>query len=205
PSPASGPGRAAGGGAASPAPRRWVVAAIAVILAIAVAYPAAALLFQGMAGAGIYRPLGAGLSGVYQWIIVLWVASAMAVYAAVWRVAVPDAVAGMAAVAFGLALGLLTLYIRYQVQNVIAVANPVEHMFAFAASGASSLAQEPQIITGAFALELARGLIRALAMHSFVFSTSARPTLLLEWFAIAGAIVLWRRGERRLPLQVAVL
>src|SRR5262249_27559109 len=66
--------------------RRWVVAAIAVILEIAVAYPAAALLFQGMAGAGIYRPLGAGLSGVYQWIIVLWVAGAMAVYAWMWRV-----------------------------------------------------------------------------------------------------------------------
>src|SRR5262249_39674780 len=30
-------------------------------------------------------------------------------------------------------------------------------------------------------------------------------TLLIEWFAIVGAIVLWRRGERRLPLQVGVL
>jgi len=38
-----------------------------------------------------------------------------------------------------------------------------------------------------------------------VFSTSARPTLLLEWFAIVGAVVLWRRGERRLPMQVALL
>jgi hypothetical protein len=187
------------------AARRWFVAAIAVVLAMAAAYPAAALMFQGMAGAGVYRPLGGGLSGVYQWLIVLWIAGAMAVYAAMWRVAAPDAVAGMAAVVFGVALGLLTLDVRYQVQNAIAVANPIEHMFAFAASGASSLVQEPQMLTGAFALALAKGVVHALAMHSFVFSTSARPTLLLEWFAIAGAIVLWRRGERLLPLQVAVL
>src|SRR4029077_8837174 len=40
---------------------------------------------------------------------------------------------------------------------------------------------------------------------SFVFSTSARPTLLLEWFAIMGAVVLWRRAGRHLPLQVVLL
>src|SRR5262249_29554128 len=99
--------------------RRWLVPAIAVFLAIAAAYPAAALILQGMARAGVYRPLGGGLSGVYQWLIVLWVAGAIAIYAAVWRVAVPDAVAGVAAVALGIALGILTLDIRYQVQNAI--------------------------------------------------------------------------------------
>jgi hypothetical protein len=100
---------------------------------------------------------------------------------------------------------LLSLDIRYHPQNVLAVANPIEHMFAFAASGASTLVQEPQMLTGAFAVALVKGLLQSLAMHSFVFSTSARPTLLLEWFAIVGAVVLWRRGERRLPMQVAVL
>ena len=42
-------------------------------------------------------------------------------------------------------------------------------------------------------------------MHTFVLSTSARPTLLIEWFAIAGAVVLWRRGKHRRPLQVGLL
>jgi hypothetical protein len=185
--------------------RRWAFAALATALAIAVAYPAGALLWQGMAGVTAYRPLGGGLSGVYQWAIALWVVGAIAAYAAVWRVAVPDAVAAMAALVFGLSLGLLSLDIRYHPQNVIAVANPVEHMFAFAASGASVLVHEPQMLTGAFAVALAKGVAQALAMHSFVFSTSARPTLLLEWFAIGGAIVLWRRGERRLPMQAALL
>src|ERR1700719_1354960 len=78
-------------------------------------------------------------------------------------------------------------------------------MFVYAASGASAFAHEPQLVSGALFSILASGFAKALAMHSFVLGTSARPTVLLEWFAIAGAIVLWRRGERRLPLQVGLL
>ena len=61
------------------------------------------------------------------------------------------------------------------------------------------------MLTGAFAFSLVKGVLQALAMHSFVFSTSARPTLLVDWFAIAGIIVLWRRGERQLPMQAGLL
>ena len=92
-----------------------------------------------------------------------------------------------------------------QLNRQHAAANPVEHLFTYAASGASVLVHEPQMLTGALGLALAKGVAQALAMHSFVFSTSARPTLLLEWFAIGGAIVLWRGGERRLPMQAALL
>jgi hypothetical protein len=195
----------AGDGRQPSAARRWAAAALATALAIAVAWPAAALLRQGMAGAGVYRPLGGGLSGVYQWLIALWVVGGVTAYAVLWRVPAAEALTALAALALGIGLGLLSLDIRYHPQNVIAVANPVEHMFAFAASGGSALVNEPQMLTGAFAVVLAKGIVQALAMHSFVFSTSARPTLLLEWFAIGGAIVLWRRGERRLPLQAALL
>jgi hypothetical protein len=185
--------------------RPWSVAAVAVAMAVALALPAFVLLAQGMAGSTNYRPIGGGLSGVYQWLIALWVAGAMLAYALAYRASATDTVAAMAALVVGIELGLLSLDIRYHVQNVIAVANPVEHMFASAALGASPLVHESQMLTGAFAAALAKGLLQALALHSFVFNTSARPTLLLEWLAIVGAIVLWRRGERRLPLQVAVL
>ena len=187
------------------AARRWTVALVAAVVAIAVAYPAAGLLAQGMVGVTAYRPIGGGLSGTYQWLIALWVAGAMAAYAVLYRVSLPDTIAALAALACGIGLGLLSLDIRYQPQNVIAVANPVEHMFASAALGDSPLVHESQMLTGAFAAALAKGVLQALALHSFVFSTSARPTLLVEWFAIIGAIVLWRRGERRLPLQVGLL
>jgi hypothetical protein len=188
-----------------PSARRWIVAALTVALAIAIAYPAAGLLRQGLAGPTLYRPVGGGLAGIYQWLIVLWIAGIMFIYAVVWRGSLAGTVTALAALVIGIALGLLSLDIRYQAQNVIAVANPVEHMFNLAASGASTLTYTPQMLTGAFAAALAKGFAQALALHSFVFSTSARPTLLLEWFAIAGAVVLWRRGERLLPLRVAVL
>jgi hypothetical protein len=189
----------------APTGRRWIVAVLAVVLAIAVAYPAAGLLWEGLAGATLYRPVGGGLSGIYQWLIAAWVAGLMLVYAVIWRASLPGTITAMAALVIGLALGLLSLDIRYHPNNVIAIANPIEHMFAFAASGASALVPEPQMLTGAFAVTLAKGFAQALALHSFVFNTSARPTLLLEWFAIASAVVLWRRGERLLPLQVALL
>lgn len=186
--------------------RRWTVAVVAAALAVAVAYPAVGLLAQGLAG-GVsrYRPIGGGLSGVYQWLIALWVAGSMAAYALAYRVSVSDTIAAAAALACGIGLGLLSLDIVYHPLNVIAVANPVEHMFESAAVATPMLTHEPQMLTGSFALALAKGVVQSLAMHSFVFSTSARPTLLLEWFAIVGAVVLWRRGERRLPLRVALL
>jgi hypothetical protein len=196
---------AAGEREAPGAARPWTVAAVAIAVAVALALPAFGLLAQGMAGGMNYRPIGGGMSGIYQWLIALWIAGAMMAYAVAYRVSVAGTVAAMAALVVGIELGLLSLDIRYHVQNVIAVANPVEHMFASAALGASTLVHESQMLTGAFAAALGKGLLQALALHSFVFSTSARPTLLLEWFAIIGAVVLWWRGERRLPMQVALL
>src|SRR6202011_5855210 len=187
------------------AARPWTVAAVAIAVAVALALPAFVLLAQGMAGGTNYRPIGGGMFGLYQWQIALWVAGAMMAYAVAYRVSVTDTVAAVAALVVGIELGLLSLDIRYHVQNVIAVANPVEHMFASAAVATRALTDEPQMLTGAFALALAKGIAQSLALHSFVFSTSARPTLLLEWLAIVGAIALWRRGERRVPVQVAVL
>ena len=190
---------------ASGAARPWTVAAVAVAVAVALALPAFVLLAQGMAGGTNYRPIGGGMSGIYQWLIALWIAGAMMAYAVAYRVSLAGTVATVAALVVGIELGLLSLDIRYHVQNVIAVANPIEHMFASAAVATPTLTDEPQMLTGAFAWALAKGVMQSLALHSFVFSTSARPTLLLEWFAIIGAIVLWRRGERRLPVQVALL
>jgi hypothetical protein len=183
-------------------------AACVLVLAAAAGSAAAVLLRQGMLGMAavdLYRPLGGGLSGAYQWGIVLFIAGTMLAYAALWRVRPIDAAAAIGCVALGLSVGVMSLYLHYHVRNVIAVANPVEHMFVYAAWGAAAFANEPQLVSGALFSILAKGFAKALAVHSFVLSTSARPTLMLEWFAIAGAIVLWRRGERRLPLQVGLL
>ena len=93
-------------------------------------------------------------------------------------------------VVLGVALGLLSLHVRYDLQNVIAVANPLEHMLAAAASGNQELAGGQPDASGALATTLAKGVLAALAKHSFVLQTSHRPTLLLEWLAIGIALSL---------------
>jgi len=201
--------REGGAPARSGTPAAWLRAALWGIVALAAAIPAGALLRDGieMIGSSIisYHPLGGGLSGRYQLLFGAWVIVLMTAYAGIWRVSVADTLAAMAALAFGLALGLLSLDIRYNPQNVIAVANPIEHMFTFAAASNTELDAAPEVLTGALTSTLINGLGMALAKHSFVFGTSHRPTLLLEWLAIAGTIVAWRRGDRLLPLQVAIL
>jgi len=123
----------------------------------------------------------------------------------VWRRRAADTVAAMAAIAVGVAFGLLSLRIRFDEQNLIAVANPVEHMFALASWGTPDLAQAKQLLDGGLLRRLGEGLMTALAAHSFVLHPSDRPTLILEWLAIAGAVWAWRQGDRKLPFQVAVL
>lgn len=186
---------------------RWALVPI-VAAAIAMAYPAGALLWRGMQAMpdiGIYRPLGGGLSGVYQWLIGFWVLGAILIYARLWRTGTTATLAAIAAIAVGVELGVLSLLLRYDIRDVAAVANPIEHMFAFGIGGAPALAGEQHVLSLSLLAALAKGVGQALAMHTFVLSTSARPTLLLEWFTIGGAIVLWRRGERKLPLQVGLL
>jgi len=189
--------------------RMWGWAVLLVALALLAGLPAMGLLARGMAEIGSttigYRAVGASLSGIYQPLMALWVIAAMVAYAALWRVPLADALAAMAAIALGVALGLLSLHIRYGAQNVIAVANPIQHMFAFVAKGVPELAKEPQVLSGALVMMLTKGVGQALAMHSFVLRPSHRPALLIEWIAIAGAISSWRGGDRRLPLQIALL
>lgn len=185
---------------------RWMLATGFALLAAVVAYPATELLRLGIAGGiGTYPPLWAGLSGVYQWLIGLWVTGAVVAYAIVWRTPAAVTVAVLASVLLGACGGLFSLCIYYDVRNVAAVVNPVEHMHMVVFGSANPApAQETQILSAMFTT-MATGLGRALAMHSFVLSPSGRPTLLLEWFAIAGTAVMWRSGARRAAMQVGLL
>jgi hypothetical protein len=185
--------------------KRWMLAAGVALLAAVAAYPAIKLLRLGIAGGiGVYRPLGAGLAGVYQLLIGLWVTGAVVAYAVVWRTPAAATVTALASVALGVCAGLSSLWIYYDVRNVVAVANPIEHMAVFASAN-PALSQETQILSATLFTTLAMGVGRSLAVHSFVFSPSGRPTLLLEWFAIAGTAVMWRSGERRAAMQVGLL
>jgi hypothetical protein len=187
----------------------WRWAAPLALGALALAIPATALFLQGLAETARsiyqYQPLGVVPAGTYQALVALWVMLAMVAYAAMRRVPLTDTVAALAAVLIGVSLGLLSLEIRFHEQNLLAVTHPIEHLFVFATSSFHDLAQEPQVLSRNLFTLLLQGFGSAMAEHSFVLHPSSRPTLMLEWLAIAGAVVLWRRGERALPSQIGLL
>ena len=178
-------------------PLAWIVAALLA------AVPAAGIVVSGFTGfpdAAIpYRRLGLVPEGTYQAALALWVIGAMAAYCRLWKVPVRDCAAGMAAVLLGVSLGLLSLMIRYQPENAIAVTHPVEHMFYFATWSNPALGQQTQILSGTLFEIVGWGFLRALQAHDH------EPVFLLQIFAVVGAVIAWRRGDRRLPLQVLAL
>ncbi|PGH57860.1 hypothetical protein CRT60_07765 [Azospirillum palustre] len=190
----------------------WGVAALVGLLAAAAAVPAFGLIQAGLAGWGRavypYTPVGGGLSGGgYQSIVAGWVLAGILVHAAVHRVPAARAVAGAAAVLLGLAVGLLALDIRWNEQNAIAVANFVEHMFVFSSwrHGAELQGQGNVVGQGTLGLLLA-GIGRTLAIRTIVLHPDNIPqTIVVEWFALAGAVVLWRRGQRLAAVQALFL
>jgi hypothetical protein len=185
---------------------RWVLAAFVLVLAAILAYPAASLLRLGMSGMAAYPGYrSTGLSGTYQWLIAPWVVGWVLAYAIIWRSSVADTLAAMAGVALGASIGILSLLIYYDLRNVVAVANPIEHMLVFASGLSSAPSPQPQLVGMALFGALARGIGQMLAAHTFILAPSGRPTLLVEWFALAGIVVLWRRGERSAAMQAALL
>nr|WP_209978438.1 glycosyltransferase family 39 protein [Azospirillum picis] len=205
-------GRRETGPAAGSAAGGWGMAALLSLAAVAAAVPAFGLIAAGLAGWGRavypYTPVGGGLSGGgYQTVVAGWVLVGVLVHGAVHRVPAARLAAGAAAVLLGLALGLLALDLRWNEQNAIAVANFVEHMFVFSSwrHGAALQGQGQVVGEGTLALLLA-GIGRTLAIRTIVLHPDNIPqTIIVEWFALAGALVLWRRGRRRAAVQALFL
>jgi hypothetical protein len=184
----------------------WLRFALLCVIGLALIAPTIGLIDQGIAGmAGStllhYRPVFPDDPGLYQGLLVAYVAICMAIYAALWRVRPLDAISALLVVLVGLALGLLALYARYDLNAVIAVANPIEHLHAASATPNTQL-PTTSIVTlgGKFLL----GLGKALGAHTFLPPTH-RPTLLIEWLAIYAAWINWRRGDKQVAAQIAVL
>jgi hypothetical protein len=91
--------------------------------------------------------------------------------------------------------------------NVRAVANPVEQMFLYAASKDGSLAAGGGILNASLLETLAGNFgkaLLALLARTWVVYGGYVDSLALEWLLIAGAVWAWRRGERRVVLQVGL-
>ena len=184
----------------------WLRVAALCVLGLALIAPTVGLLDQGIAGMASspllhYRPVLPDFPGLYQGLLIAYVAICMAIYALIWRVRPLDAVSGLLVVLVGLALGLLALYARYDLNAVIAVANPIEHLHAASATPDAHLPTTSVVTLGG---KFILGLGKVLAAHTFLLPTH-RPTLLIEWLAIYAAWIIWRRGDKQAAWQIVVL
>ena len=167
------------------------------ILAAALAWPIAMSgLFDAAAVANRMRIFGSGIP-VYQILIGGWIVAWMIAYAVLYRVGVLETASAIAAVVAGIGLGLLVLTLHPNIQNAIAIMNPLEKMLAFA-SGVSSG-------SGSFLHTLLDGAGLLLARETFFLSSSPRPTLFMHWVVFVALFFAWRRGERKIVFQVLAL
>ncbi|HEY6259407.1 MAG TPA: hypothetical protein VIY51_26810 [Xanthobacteraceae bacterium] len=175
--------------------------ALLAVAAVLIAIPAASLAWFGIAHASsdFPKPFVLGTFGIYQAAIAAWIAVAMIGFAKVWRVSPAETLAAMSAVLAGVAVGLLSLELRYEPQNVIIVMNPLEKL--------ATYASDPAVRQGTLGLaySLLHGIYTVLTTRTFVLDPSARPEIFLEWLVVAAAFLTWRAGNRLLVLQVAVL
>jgi hypothetical protein len=179
----------------------WPANALIAVCAVLLAIPAASLVWLGISQASSIGMEPIMLKfGVYQAIIALWSVGSMIAFAIWWRVAWPETFAAMMCVLAGISLALLSLDIRYNPQNVIAVVNPLEQLLQYAKMS------NAQIDTGAGAVkELIQNIGIILVTRTFILDSSARPTIFLEWFVIAAAFFAWKDGNRMLVARVGVL
>jgi hypothetical protein len=190
-------------------PRRaWPALALSAAAAALATYLARDILFFGFSNSPDAQPawtaLGMG-ARTYWAILAIWIGLGMTAYWVMWRVAVPETLAAMFAALAGCMIGLLVLFVRYEPSNVIAVFHPLETMLVWAT------ASEPRLASGSswFDPERVQFLLQAIggvvARRTFFLLPSPRPTIFLEWFVIAAAVVAIRRRQWRLVAQVAVL
>jgi hypothetical protein len=182
----------------------WKRAAVLAIAAAMLAPSAVSVVWRGLEAPGVsYPALGAIPDGLYQLAILVWPILAVGVYAYVWRRRASDAALALVALGCGAALGVLALLIRFDPRNVAALPHPIEHMFSFATVSHPELAG--QTVSAGLSTHIIPAIAEGLGSHTFFLNPTARPTLLIEWFAITAAVVAWRQGARMPALRVAAL
>lgn len=187
--------------------RAWLIAFAAMLVAAASLYAAAPLIAIGLNGAAPevsnLRPLLFGRFGVYQAGLLVWIGMCMLAFSVIWRVAVVETVTAMFAVISGAALGLTALYVAYDAGNVVIVLNPIEEMMTFADAKALNAVDGGGLIS-AINLLLS-GVLSVLQRYTFFLFTSPRPAVFLTWLILPGIVVAWRRGEKQVAVQAALL
>jgi hypothetical protein len=179
--------------------------AVALALAAALLIPFAAnVLWRAWEAPGVLYPqLGMLPRGFYQIVLMAWPVAWSFVFAWAWGRRMTDAALAVVALAAGAALGVMVLLLRYEPANLAAITHPVEHMFAFTTVSHPELTGST--VSAGVLGQIGPALLEGFGSHFFVLNPTARPTLLVEWFALAMALPAWKRGRHLAALRVLVL
>ena len=176
-------------------------AAVAILFTLA-AFPLIRFGYIGAASSIFHWRPFVWRFGAYQPLILLWIALSMLVFSKINRVAVMEAATALIAACGGAALGVMALYISYQPQNVLTTINPLEQM-AYMVRNRAVFSGGDTVLN--FLAALFNGCGGVVLKRTFFLSSSARPTIFLEWFVIAATIYAYRTGRRMLAVQTAVI
>lgn len=178
--------------------------ALAILVALLCAGMAWPLIATGLnaqiAIAHGIPPVIGGRLGLYQSALALWTLALVLAFAQTWRITLAETLATLAAMIIGGSLGLMSLNIHYDINNIVAVLNPLEKMWSFA-----TYAMPAQTTPESYGVIFLRDLLGALARYTFVLHSSPRPAVFLTWLIVPGIVMAWRRGERQLAIQCLFL
>lgn len=187
--------------------RAWPLLIVTAAVALVAGYLARDLIAVGFSHTTAPRLFFTArpvVTYAYWALVVVWFTLGMIAYGISWRVAPLEVATAMLAAVAGCMIGLLALDASYNVNNVVAVFHPLEHMAVYATWA------HTQLGTGAFFdtahLAFLPGAIAGVAARvTFILHPSTRPTIFLQWFVIGAIIIAMRRRNWRLVLPVAAL
>jgi hypothetical protein len=188
-------------------PLSWLMTTIAAMAAAASVWAARPLFDIGfdraLLTAAEFNPLLLGRFGSYQTALLILIAGCMIIFASIWRVSVAETLASIFTMIAAACAALLVLNVEYNVNNVIAVANPLEKMLVFADANTVDATKGSGVWS--VAMLLFDGIASVFARYTFVLHSSPRPTVFLTWLIVPGIVMAWQRGEKHAAIQALAL
>ena len=180
----------------------WALAA-SVIFALLSAIAAAPLVRQGLfADETLLTMRRVFDTGVFQTMLIVWIASGMLAFGLLWRVPLAEGLTAAFSVVAGISLGLLPLYIYRATSSIAKVISPLDALYYFVAPADLQCGPGGCGFPFAMIFDSVKGL---LLHHTFFLQTSPRPEIFLEWVIIAGIVIAFRRREYKAALQASFL
>jgi hypothetical protein len=180
----------------------WALA-ITAVFALLAAMAAAPLVRQGLfadqALLTMRRVFG---TGVFQAMLLVWIASGMLAFGLLWRVPLAEGLTAAFSVIAGISLGLLPLYFFRATSSIAKVISPLDALYYFVAPADSQCGSGGCEFPFAMFFDSIKGLF---IHHTFFLKTSPRPEIFLEWVVIAGIVIALRRREYKVAMQASFL